>query len=62
MGLINNNTHQTHKTMRNKIVIAVDAMGGESSPQKIVDGIELSLSESKENLVSFLVFIKMKNI
>ena len=44
-----NNTHQTHKSMSNKIVIAVDAMGGESSPKKIVDGIELSLKESKEN-------------
>jgi len=35
--------------MINKIVIAVDAMGGENSPTKIVDGIELSLKESKEN-------------
>ena len=35
--------------MNNKIIIAVDAMGGENSPKKIVDGIELSLKESKEN-------------
>ena len=35
--------------MINKIVIAVDAMGGENSPTKIVDGIALSLKESKEN-------------
>ena len=35
--------------MNNKIIIAVDAMGGENSPKKIVDGIELSLIESKEN-------------
>jgi glycerol-3-phosphate acyltransferase PlsX len=35
--------------MINKIIIAVDAMGGENSPKKIVDGIELSLNESNEN-------------
>jgi glycerol-3-phosphate acyltransferase PlsX len=35
--------------MNNKIIIAVDAMGGEDSPNKIVDGIELSLKESNEN-------------
>ena len=35
--------------MNNKIIIAVDAMGGENSPKKIVDGIELSLKESNEN-------------
>ena len=35
--------------MDNKIIIAVDAMGGENSPKKIIDGIKLSLKESKEN-------------
>ena len=35
--------------MNNKIIIAVDAMGGENAPKKIVDGIELSLKESNEN-------------
>ena len=35
--------------MNNKIIIAVDAMGGENSPKKIVDGIELSLKINKEN-------------
>ena len=35
--------------MNNKIIIAVDAMGGENSPKKIVEGIELSLKESNEN-------------
>jgi glycerol-3-phosphate acyltransferase PlsX len=35
--------------MNNKITIAVDAMGGENSPKKIVDGIELSLKEGNEN-------------
>ena len=35
--------------MSDIIIIAVDAMGGENSPQKIIDGIELSLKESKEN-------------
>jgi len=35
--------------MKDNIIIAVDAMGGENSPKKIVDGIELSLNESNEN-------------
>ena len=55
--------------MNNKIIIAVDAMGGDNSPKKIVDGIELSLKESKENFfklygnkdkLNFLVNKKMK--
>ena len=35
--------------MTNKIKIAVDAMGGENSPKKIIDGIEISLNHYKEN-------------
>jgi len=35
--------------MTNKVNIAIDAMGGENSPKKIIDGIELSLKENKEN-------------
>ena len=41
--------NQNNNSMNNKIIIAVDAMGGENSPKKIIDGIELSLKESKEN-------------
>ena len=35
--------------MKNKIKIAIDAMGGEDSPQKVIDGIEISLKENQEN-------------
>ena len=35
--------------MSNKTIIAVDAMGGENSPQKIIEGIKISLKTSKEN-------------
>ena len=35
--------------MTNKVKIAVDAMGGENSPKKIIDGIKISLKENKEN-------------
>ena len=35
--------------MFDRVKIAVDAMGGENSPNKIIEGIELSLKESKEN-------------
>ena len=35
--------------MTNKVNIAIDAMGGENSPKKIIEGIELSLKSSNEN-------------
>ena len=35
--------------MPNKVKIAIDAMGGEGSPKKIIDGIEISLKTNKEN-------------
>tara|TARA_B110000014_G_C20117794_1_gene590966 strand:+ start:1759 stop:2760 length:1002 start_codon:yes stop_codon:yes gene_type:complete len=34
--------------MTNKVKIAVDAMGGEKSPKKIINGIEISLQKNKE--------------
>ena len=34
--------------MTNKVKIAVDAMGGENSPKKIINGIEISLQKNKE--------------
>ena len=35
--------------MNNKVKIAVDAMGGENAPIKIINGIEISLKKNKEN-------------
>ena len=35
--------------MTNKINIAIDAMGGENSPKKIIDGINISLQSNQEN-------------
>ena len=35
--------------MSEKIKIAVDAMGGEKSPRKIIEGIKISLETNKEN-------------
>ena len=35
--------------MINKITIAIDAMGGENSPKKIIDGIKISLKKNREN-------------
>ena len=35
--------------MINKVKIAIDAMGGENSPKKIIDGINISLKSNKEN-------------
>ena len=35
--------------MSNKVKIAIDAMGGENSPKKIIDGLEISLKSNQEN-------------
>ena len=35
--------------MLDKIKIAIDAMGGDKSPKKIIDGIEISLRSNKNN-------------
>ena len=35
--------------MENVVKIAVDAMGGENSPKKIINGIEISLKSNQEN-------------
>ena len=35
--------------MSNKVKIAIDAMSGENSPNKIIEGIEISLKSSQEN-------------
>ena len=35
--------------MSNMVKIAIDAMGGENSPKKIIEGIEISLKSNQEN-------------
>ncbi len=45
--------------MSNKIKIAIDAMGGENSPKKIIDGIKISLKKNDEN---FFFLYGNKNI
>ena len=40
--------------MREKVTIAVDAMGGDNSPKKIIDGIKIALA--KNSNLKFLLF------
>ena len=42
--------------MSNNVKIAIDAMGGENSPKKIIDGIEISLKSNQENI--FYLYVK----
>jgi len=44
--------------MNNKVNIAIDAMGGENAPKKIIDGIELSLKENKENILQLTQWVE----
>ena len=41
--------------MTKPIIIAVDAMGGDNAPQKVIDGIELHYSQTKDIFIKFLV-------
>ena len=43
--------------MNKLIKIAVDAMGGDNAPNKIIDGIELHNRNSKNIYISFHFFI-----
>lgn len=45
--------------MSKKVKIAIDAMSGENSPKKIIDGIEISL---KSNMNNFFILFGQKNI
>jgi phosphate acyltransferase len=42
--------------MNNKIIIAIDAMGGENAPSKNIEGVSLYLKKHKENDVFFNLF------
>ena len=46
--------------MSNKVKIAVDVMGGENSPKKIIDGIGIALKNDKE--IFFYLYGKEKLI
>ena len=46
--------------MSNNVKIAIDAMGGENSPKKIIDGIEISLKTNQENI--FYLYGKKKKL
>ena len=35
--------------MTNRVKIAIDAMGGDNAPKKIIDGINISLQSNQEN-------------
>ena len=45
--------------MSNKVKIAIDAMGGENAPKKIIEGIEISL---KKNINNFFYLYGDKNL
>ena len=46
--------------MSKKVIIAIDAMGGENSPKKIIDGMNIYLNKSNETY--FHLFGESKQI
>ena len=46
--------------MDKKISIAIDAMGGENSPFKNIEGISLFCQKNKNKDDYFLIFLEMK--
>ena len=45
--------------MDKKIIIAVDAMGGENSPNKVIEGINIAIKKNKKN---FFILYGNKNL
>ena len=45
--------------MTDKVKIAIDAMGGDKSPKKIIEGISISLKSNKDN--SFYLYGNQKS-
>ena len=41
--------------MLKKVKIAIDAMGGDNSPKKIIEGIEISLRSNQNNFFYFMI-------
>ncbi len=48
--------------MNKPIVIAIDAMGGDNSPKKIIDGIELYQKKIKYFFINYLEIKKKLKI
>ena len=48
--------------MSKKISIAIDAMGGENSPDKIIEGIKFFLDKNKKNDYILNIFGKEQEI
>ena len=45
--------------MNNKIIIAIDAMGGENSPSKNIEGVSLYINKNKKKKMFFLIFMEI---
>ena len=45
--------------MNNKIIIAIDAMGGENSPNKNIEGVSIFLKKNKK-VQHFLIYMEMR--
>ena len=43
--------------MTNRVKIAIDAMGGDNAPKKIIDGINISLQSNQENF--FFLYVSL---
>ena len=44
--------------MNKKITIAIDAMGGDNSPQKIIDGVVMFLVKNKKKKRFFIKVVR----
>ena len=47
--------------MSDKIIIAIDAMGGEKAPSKTIQGLSIFLEKIKKQKIIFLIYLEMKN-
>ena len=46
--------------MTKKLTIAIDAMGGDHSPKKVIHGVEIFLKKILQILISYYIYLEMK--
>ena len=47
--------------MNNKIIIAIDAMGGENAPSKNIEGVFMYLKKITKKTMFFLIFMEINS-
>ena len=47
--------------MTDKIIIAIDTMGGENAPYKNIEGLSFFIKKNMKKMISSLIYLVMRN-